>query len=226
MFCRERCVVKNQDHVVIVEPLRCRCWHCDLCRPGRKARLVEEAQRGAPLILVTLTSKRRPDRSEDWAAQELVKCWRLIRRRYIQEHGPGSLPFLAVFEATKRGWPHLHIVVRAKWISQRWLSEQMGELHGSPIVDVRRVQGLRKVAHYIAKYIGKNPHRFNGVKRYWRSLDYLAPPADEEQQAPKEGATWEAIDCPVLQMQTYLERGGFAGEVRRGKGRFTYTVPP
>lgn len=156
-------------------PLRCRCWHCDECRPGRTRRLIEEAKTGLPTLFITLTSRRRADRTPAWAAQELVKCWRNLRRQYVRKHGKGSIPFLCVFEATKKGWPHLHIVARAPWVSQKWLSREMAKMHDSPIVDVRRVTGVSKVAHYISKYISKNPHRFEGVKRYWRSLDFLLP---------------------------------------------------
>ena len=85
MFCRDRCVVKAEQGVVTVAPLRCRCWSCEECRPDRTRRLVHEARSGKPTLFITLTSRKRADRSPSWAAQELVKCWRLIRRRYIKE---------------------------------------------------------------------------------------------------------------------------------------------
>ncbi len=180
MFCSEWSLVKVEFPEITVMPLRCRCWSCDECRPGRTRRLVEEAKTGLPTLFITLTSRWRSDRTPSWAAQELVKCWRNIRRQYVYEHGKGSIPFLCVFEATKRGWPHLHIIARCKWLDQAWLSDQMAKKHNSPIVDVRRVHGLQKVAHYISKYISKNPHRFEGVKRYWRSLDFLLPCLEPE----------------------------------------------
>lgn len=120
----------------------------------------------------------------------MVRAWRTVRREYLAAHGKGSLDFIAVFEATKRGWPHLHIVARAGWIDQRWLSKRMAALIGSPIVDVRRVDGVGKVAHYVAKYLGKNPHRFEGVKRYWRSLKYLSPVDDQEPLNPGVPPVW------------------------------------
>jgi hypothetical protein len=83
-----------------------------------------------------------------------------------------ALPFLAVFEQTKLGWPHLHIVCRVPWIDQRWLSAQMDKAIGAPIVDIRRIANLQELAGYVAKYIGKDPHHFEGTKRYWKSKDY------------------------------------------------------
>lgn len=188
MFCSEWSLVKHTLGAVTIIPLRCRCWSCTECRPARVQRLIEEARAGLPTIFITLTSRRRPNRSPHRAARDLVTAWRTVRQRYIKVHGPGSLSFLAVFEATKNGWPHLHIVARCRWIDQRWLSRQMAALIGSPIVDVRKVRGVREVANYVSKYIGKNPHRFEGVKRYWRSLDYLEPveqaPPVEELEVP------------------------------------------
>jgi len=193
MFCAEWSIVKIQFQTATVLPLKCKCWTCDECRPGRTKRLVEEAKSGKPDVFITLTSKRRASLTADQAAVLLAHAWRHIRAEYLRAHGKHSLPFLAVFEETKRGWPHIHIVARCKWIDQRWLSKRMKALHDSPVVHVRRVTGVEKVAYYISKYISKNPHRFEGVKRYWRSLDYLFPVAAEEPDEWGEVPHWEVV---------------------------------
>jgi len=212
MFCSEWSLVKQEFPNITVMPLRCRCWHCDECRPGRTKRLVEEAKTGLPTLFITLTSRRRADRTPEWAARELVKCWRNLRRQYVYKHGKGSIPFLCVFEATKKGWPHLHIVARAPWVSHKWLKKEMGRMHDSPIVDVRRVQGLAKVAHYISKYISKNPHRFEGVKRYWRSLDFLLPCLDPEPFKLLAPDGWQIIKQNWREYAAECEAEGLAAE--------------
>ncbi len=178
MFCSEWALVKVQFKRAQVLPLKCKCWTCDECRPGRTRRVVEEAKRGNPTFFITLTSRRRPDLTPSQAAQALVVALRQLRRRYIKQHGKGSFAFMAVFEATKKGWPHIHMVARCKSISEIWLKDQMRELHDSPIVNRQVINNKSKIAAYVSKYIGKNPHRFSGVKRYWRSLDYLLPPLE------------------------------------------------
>jgi len=193
MYCQEWSLVKTRASRKDVIPLKCKCWTCDECRPGRKRRLVEEAKRGKPNLFITLTSRRRASKTRRQAARDLVTAWRQLRREYIREHGKGSLPFLAVFEATKRGWPHLHIVARCKWLEQRWLSRRMASLTGSPIVWVERVHGKSKVAAYVSKYVGKNPHRFAGVKRYWRSRDYLPPVDDPDLDEWDRLPVWEVV---------------------------------
>ena len=226
MFCLEWCLVKRVSPLLTVIPLRCRCWSCEECRPGRVKRLIHEAKSGKPTLFITLTSRRRPDRSPSWAARELVKAWRKIRSEYIKEHGAGSLAFLAVFEETKKGWPHLHLVARCKWLDQRWLSKRMAALHDSPVVDVRRVTGLDKVAHYVTKYIGKNPHRFEGAKRYWRSLDYLNPVEVQESAPDGPLVVWYHYKCSWLEMAESMEQLGFIAVYGRREVVLRYGVPP
>jgi len=156
-------------------PLRCRCWHCEECAPIRKAQLVAEAHAGKPNVFITLTSRYIKGGSPDAAARRMARAWQRIRAEFLRKHGRNSLPFLAVFEKTKQGWPHIHIIGRCKWIDQAWLSRRMDQLTGSPITWVKRPSGVKRVAYYIAKYIGKDPSRFEGTKRYWKSQDYVDP---------------------------------------------------
>jgi len=226
MFCNKWSLVKQEFPALTVMPLLCKCWGCDLCRPMRTKRLVREAKSGKPTLFITLTSKRRPDRSPSWAAQELVKCWRNLRRQYVKTHGKGSIPFLAVFESTKKGWPHLHIVARAAWVSQKWLSKEMGRMHDSPVVDVRRVDGVGKVANYVSKYIGKNPHCFKGVKRYWRSLDYLTPDPDDGPFDLVAPDGWLIKKVPWQEYAEEAQGAGFACLWERHQAHLIYRGPP
>lgn len=57
----------------------------------------------------------------------------------------------------------------------------MGRLIGSPIVDVRFITDLGRVASYVAKYISKAPEGFANCKRWWRSHDYEI---DKEERQP------------------------------------------
>jgi len=217
MFCSEWSLVKREFRSATVLPLKCKCWTCDECRPGRTRRLVEEAKSGAPTIFITLTSKHRGSLTASEAAIELASAWRKIRREYMRDHGKGSIPFMAVFEATKRGWPHIHIVARCKWISQKWLSKRMLALADSPYVWVNRIYGTRKIAAYISKYIGKNPHRFVGVKRYWRSLDYLSPAPPDDADAWDEVPAWEVVQRFWLNVAEDLRDAGWLVVTERAR---------
>lgn len=223
MLCQSHSIVKNERDRITFYPLRCRCWHCPDCHAARTARLIDEAKSGKPNIFITLTSRRREHWTPEYAAQRLAKAWRIIRAEYLRQHGKNSLPFLCVFEKTKKGWPHLHIVGRCKWLDQKWLSKRMRELTNSPIVDVRRVHGTGKVANYVTKYIGKDPSRFKGTKRYWRSQDYLIPGPDEEPPVDIPGFYWETLDSPWRECAAYFE--GFPGTLTYFRSHAVYEKP-
>jgi len=204
MFCEEWCLVKRSDPCTTIVPLRCKCWTCEECHPRRRSRLIAEAMTGYPNTFITLTSRRQPGRSPNAAAQALVNAWRAVRSEYIKRNGKRSMPFLAVFEATKKGWPHLHIIARTKWVDQDWLSKRMGALTGSPIVDVRRIKTGKRTIGYVTKYVGKKPHRFQGVKRYWRSLDYMMPSEEEEDNTVEDRGRWEIVRTNWIQYAELL----------------------
>ena len=226
MLCQSHTLVKNEKDRITFYPLRCKCWHCPECHKARTARLIDEARSGKPNIFITLTSRKRPNWTPEYAARRLAAAFRIIRAEYLREHGTHSWPFLCVFEKTKKGWPHLHIVGRVQWIDQKWLSKRMGDLTDSPIVDVRRVEGISKVARYIAKYIAKHPTRFRGTKRYWRSRDWLFPSADEVPPANIAYFYWETLDEYWKDCAARFE--GFPGSLTIFRAHAVYEreVPP
>lgn len=106
----------------------------------------------------------------------------------------GKLPFIAFFEATQDGWPHLHILLRAKWIDQKWLSAQADELISAPIVDVRRVKSSRGVARYVTKYVTKSLKRWGKLKRYYSSRDYDPRQKPEKLEQPLPDQEWVTVN--------------------------------
>lgn len=180
MLCTDLTLVKYNRSDITAEPLRCRSWQCEHCRPLRRKRCIREAAHGDPETFITLTANPAHLASPDERARALVKAWREVVRRAKKKYGYKTVPFYAVFEKTKRGEPHLHILCRLTWIDQGWLSSVMNELTTAPICDVRRIDKGRAPAKYIAKYLGKDLVPFQGVKRYWRSLDWLDTKTHQE----------------------------------------------
>lgn len=172
MLCSEAILI-NQDpsegHATV---LRCKRWSCDLCNPFNHRRIKRKAREGKPNVFLTLTVNPSRHSSPDQAATALKTAWVNLRRAMKREHGIDQPPFIAVFEQTKKGWPHLHILMRCRFISQGWYSRSMARLIGAPIVDVRFIQDGGRVAAYVAKYISKAPEAFAHCKRWWRSHDY------------------------------------------------------
>lgn len=172
MFCREWTLVKQTSTEVEGTPLKCRSWQCEYCNPDRKSQLIAQGISGRPNKFLTLTTNPSQYSCAAERAQMLVRAFRLLRLRIMRKYGWKKLPFLAVIEKTKLGEPHLHVLLRCPYIDQQFISDTMRELMGAPIVDIRAINGEDQVAGYVAKYVGKDPHKFPGTKRYWCSQDY------------------------------------------------------
>ena len=226
MLCAEWCLVKREHPGLKVIPLYCKCWSCEECRPRRAAQLAHDISAGDPNIFVTLTSRNPGYGSPGAAACALVEAWRVYRAQYLKANGLHSLPFEAVLEATKRGWPHLHIVARAKWIDARGLSRFMKAKTNSPIVKIKRVKNRRGIGRYLAKYLAKDPHCFEGCKRYWRSLDYPLTAEDSDPEDTRPGERWEPIEAHWLTQVAALERVGYFAQIGRNEATLTYAHPP
>ena len=151
----------------------CKSWHCEYCAPIRQRQLMHQAADGNPDKFITLTSRYRPDEmTPDEAAQQLVHAWRMVVQRGKREGIFKDIQYIAIFELTKKGWPHLHILARCPFIVQAWLSKRLEQYADSPRVDIRKVRGRKRAAYYVAKYISKAPDKFHGCKRYWRTRGY------------------------------------------------------
>ena len=171
-LCGDRCAIKTVGDQLHVASLPCRSWSCEFCAPRRRRQLVKLAVMGEPNTFITLTVRPDGGSSRIARARALVDAWRVVVRRAKKKYGYRSIPYLAVFEATKAGEPHLHILSRVRWIDQKWLSAQMRALIGAPVVDIRRIDSPGRAAAYVGKYVGKAPGKFGTSKRYWRTRDY------------------------------------------------------
>lgn len=171
-YCGEHIIVKSLGNVRRAATLKCRSWRCPDCGPMRQKRLIAEICAGTPNKFLTLTMRRTPGLTPAQAAQKLAWAWRDLRRLLIYWHKWEKLPFFAVFEPHKSGWPHLHIFLRSSWISQKELSCWMSWLLDSPIVHIKEIHNRGMAAGYAAKYVTKENVRFGTCKRYWQSYDY------------------------------------------------------
>jgi hypothetical protein len=167
--------------------LRCKRWNCPWCGPRKRAELVELGIGGQPNAFLTLTCAADKFASPDegaralvWGFQQLLK---MVKARWPRKH----VEFLAVFEKHKSKWPHLHVLLRGGYLPQAWISQQMRALIGSPIVDIRGVSRPTEIAHYIAKYVSKNPEAFKGCRRFWRSRGWLLKRPSPKAKVPPRG---------------------------------------
>lgn len=169
MFCDEASIIGEKDGKGVVASLRCKCWDCDTCRSANRERLRSRILALQPSLFVTLTVNPAHGSSPTDRARRLTESFRVVRRRMMHKWGIKKIPFIATFEETGRGEPHLHIVLQSPLraeVLMRWLSSQMEGLQKAPRVDVRAIHDLAG----LAKYLSKNPAKFAGRKRYWSSM--------------------------------------------------------
>lgn len=101
------------------------------------------------------------------AMQEIKHGWDVLAKRLRRLH-PG-FKYVCVFEITKAGYPHLHVLMNS-FVSHQWLSRAWAEIMRSPIVHIERVKDVGAV-RYVTKYLSKFAGEKGGVNEaafIWR----------------------------------------------------------
>lgn len=199
---------------------RCRCWRCELCEPDNRRKLADRARAGEPDKFITLTASTRRGQSPDHRARMMVKAFREACAVIVKRFAIGRVQFIAVFEATKAGEPHLHILARLPSVPcemlERLLSDHMRRATGSPRVKVERIDSVRRRAAYLAKA----PALFRHCRRFWTSRDWLI-----ERAAERLASGWQWFGVPFsLDALEVLSRA--AGVPHRRNGHYLDWCPP
>jgi len=150
---------------------------------------------GRPNMFITLTVN--PAIGEDPAerARIVTKGFRLLVQRIKTKLKVKEFAYMAIFEATKKGEPHLHVLARSRYIPQSWLSDVWRELTGAYIVDVRRTDNSGRAAWYVTKYMAKNPVRFGKTKRYLMSRHWKQSP-----KKTNDKPFWKTVQINVINL--------------------------
>lgn len=190
-YCTALTAVNRDELGGTAISLRCRSWGCEECGPKRKAQLIACAMAGTPDKMLTLTIRKQDDLSPEDAARRLSHAWRLLRLRLMRKYRMRKLPFLLVVEKHKSGYPHFHILMRTRYLDQKYISSVMQELIGSPIVHIFKITSKEMAAGYAIKYCGKAAQKFETTKRYWQSRDYDLSTKPDYMEDPVYKEHWE-----------------------------------
>jgi hypothetical protein len=163
---------------------------------NRLTHLVEQ-QPPDRMLTLTIDPKRYDSpyaaaRRMAWGLGRLLSHMRRWDKRQPTE-------YLAVWERTKSGWPHLHILLRGPFIPQRLVSKWWEALTQSPIVYFTYLGGARAGARYVTKYLTKDPDPFNNGRALRMSRHFLIEPMRPQGQRfctlgplrVYEGRAWE-----------------------------------
>lgn len=225
MLCSEAVIVNHGIEEAQAVTLKCRSWGCELCQPDRKRDLIALAKGGRPKVFVTLTVNPGFGSDPVDRARGLVKAWRRIVKLAKIRYSRPKIPYFCVFEATKAGEPHLHILVDIPWIDQKWLSREMADMNGAPVVWIVKIRSPSHVAHYIAKYIGKAPQKFGTLKRYWYTRGWEVDPFKPDPLPGCWSKAWRIARTDLATLQSEWEYQGWHCEVRGSRLYGTGEVP-
>ena len=93
----------------------------------------------------------------------------------------------------------------------------MRELDDSPQAWINTIGDLRRRAAYISKYMGKDPHRFSGCKRYWRSQDYDLRPPEDEAPVAHEGADCGTDRRGLIELLRQVRVDAYSADIVNGR---------
>ncbi len=226
MYCGEHSLVNEGHDGRRAVSLRCRAWTCEECALTRYRQLVALAKSGKPTRFITLTVNPSWGNSPEERAHALADAWRTVVRRWKTKKSLTAFPYLCVFEATKNGEPHLHILARIDWISVNWLRKLMKKLIAAPVIDVQEIKNQKKVAYYISKYVGKAPHRFATCKRYWTTQDWEVTKFEPEPPPGRWHSAWRIVRTPLNELAAEWRRQGHEIEESKHRILATWRGPP
>jgi hypothetical protein len=165
-------LIRNLGPLLQIRTAPCYCWDCNECRELLRRRLLDRAIGGQPTTFLTLTTNsdayKDPDDAADALYHSFIHLIRAIRKRYPYAY----IQYLYVWERTKKGYPHLHVLLRAPYIPQQWISDFMERRMRSPVVWIEAIRSSKKVAAYVSTYLGKEPYKFPGHRRWAQSAWY------------------------------------------------------
>lgn len=177
------CCPKSQTYVAysakmrctIIFPLPCNQWSCRYCAQNKTKRLAYRVSEAAPNRLLTLTVDPKlyvsPREAFDATRAKVPILARKLRLRF------GEFEYIRVTEATARGWPHYHLLVRSKYIPHQVVKKLWQELTGAQIVDLRQVNRDFRCYTYLLKYLSKM-HELEWTARHVSTTRSFFPKED------------------------------------------------
>jgi len=192
MLCGQGSLINPGKSAFRAVSLVCNSWKCPGCFPARLRKLKLLLESGDATTFLTLTVDPATGHSPDSRARALMAGFQELIRRMRRTFHISHIPYCWLFEETLRGEPHLHILLRLQYIDQAWISAQMADLTGAPIVWIEYAKGKPNLCKYLAKYLSKGPGRFEGTKRYSCTRDWSLPLEEEHPADPRWTDTWYA----------------------------------
>lgn len=146
---------------VLCQAFTCHDRFCHPCSISRSKRIAANLssklqQSGVRFCTLTLSSDHTPLTKQ---IDRLYRSFRTLRAdAWWEKNVVGGCAFLEItFNTALQMWhPHLHPLIQGEYLPQSVLSRKWLAITGnSPIVHIKAVPDINRVAHYVAKYAAK-----------------------------------------------------------------------
>lgn len=182
-------VATSADEIYAV-PAPCNRWDCPACGAYKRRTLYQRLKSHKGQRFMTLTCNPAAYTTPHAAYEAMSTAFSSLVKRIRRRYPARRFEYVLVWEQTKAGWPHLHVLLMGPWIEQRWLSRAWHQLVGAPIVDIRYVRQGVKTASYLSKYLTKALSAPRGFHRWRKSFAYFPTEKPESQSASSSAFSW------------------------------------
>ncbi len=164
---------------ITVVPLTCKSWRCKKCGPKLVTHWRNKIAEARPRRFITLTWDPKFEPDPDIATEKMKRAFarlvRLLRNKgYIFE-------YCAVWEFTKKGYPHIHIAQKGSYVPQKVLSAKWLYLRAGQVTDIRAVKSTAACAQELTKYLMKSTaitrDQMPNMRLVQASKNFFDPPA-------------------------------------------------
>lgn len=217
----------RQQHVIAA--ITCKRWGCAYCGRKKISRLAIKTRAAKPNRLITLTIDPKrylsPREAYDATRRKLGELAKQLRETLKE------FEYMRVLEATRKGWPHYHLVARCPYLPQTDLSSRWAALVGAPICDIRRIDRATDAYWYVVKYLGKQTHvpwttrRISWSRHFFVKENEDKPPTfglTEKQMHPIHPARYAETQCRGEELErltptlwAFVKDQGTAGHLGR-----------
>lgn len=183
---------KFQGSTATVVPMTCRRWGCSYCAEMMRDQWARWIALSAPERLVTITN---PGSTPGGVRKTLQLMVRDVRRQGL------GFEYWGVTELTKVGRPHLHLLQRGDYISNKMLYH-FALTHGAGFIDIRRISSGWTAARYCSKHLT----HFHGRPAFRRRIRYSRKFFPDEVKAEMHSTSegWSMVDLIPRHAATLL----------------------
>lgn len=134
--------------------MMCHKWSCPTCSKFKADYWKKLALAGKAERFITLTYPNDGTKTTIEMAGDMKRAWPKLLAKVRKVWG--AFEYLLIWELTKKGAPHIHMLQRGAWIDKQWLSDTWAALVGAPVVSIRKIDDQDRAALYVTKYMGKS----------------------------------------------------------------------